>query len=125
MLKANSQGANRQQVLPGEERRRSQRVMIRVPVTLSFTVAGKKVMVDATTVSVNDHGAMLSCTRPISPDVNLEIINGRTDEKQACRVTRAPVESPDGYLIPIEFIAPCPGYWRISFPPTNWKAVED
>jgi hypothetical protein len=124
-IKTTVQGAGGQQLLPGEERRRSQRVMIRVPVSVEFVIGGKKVTVDAVTASVNDHGAMLSCSRPLATDVALQITNERTREKQACRVTRSPVESPDGYLIPVEFTAPCPGYWRISFPPTNWKPVED
>lgn len=124
MTKTSSVGATGQQLLPGEERRRSQRVMIRVPVSMEFAVAGKKVKVDAVTVSVNDHGAMLSCTRPLSHEAKLEITNDRTHEKLGCRVTRTPVESSDGYLIPIEFLAPSPGFWRITFPPTNWKPTE-
>jgi len=125
LIKTSLQGAGGQQLLPGEERRRSQRVMIRVPVSIDFAIAGKRVTVQAMTVSVNDHGAMLSCSRSLAADVNLEITNERTGEKHPCKVTRPPVESPEGYLIPVEFLAPCPGYWRISFPPTNWKPVED
>ena len=124
-IKTSVQGAGGQQLVPGEERRRSQRVMIRVPVTMDFVVGGKPVTVRAMTVSVNDHGAMLSCTRPLATDIALEITNDRTGEKQACRITRSPVESPDGYLLPVEFTAPCPGFWRISFPSTNWKPVEE
>ena len=124
-IKTSVQGAGGQQLLPGEERRRSQRVMIRVPVSVDFVVAGKKVTVQAMTASVNDHGAMLSCTRPLATDMVLEITNERTHEKQPCRITRSPVESPDGYLLPVEFTAPCPGFWRISFPSTSWKPVED
>ena len=111
--------------MPGEERRRSQRVMIRVPVKMNYSVAGKTVTVEAVTVSVNDHGAMLSCTRTLATDIKIEITNERTQEKLPCRITRTPVESPEGYLIPVEFLAPSPGFWRITFPPTNWKPLED
>lgn len=125
ITKTITQGAGGQQLLPGEERRRSQRVMIRVPVSVDFAVAGKKVTVQAMTASVNDHGAMLSCTRPLATDLPLTITNDRTGEKKSCRITRSPVESPDGYLLPVEFTEPSPGFWRISFPSTNWKPVED
>jgi hypothetical protein len=120
-----SQETRAPQLLPGEERRRSQRVMIRVPVTLRLEIAGQKMTVQANTVSINDHGAMLLCTRTLSADSKMEIENERTHEKRPCRMTRAPVESPEGYLIPVEFAEPAPGFWRISFPPTDWKPLED
>ena len=113
------------QVLPGEERRRSQRVMIRVPVTLSLQVAGQTVTIRAETVAVNDHGAMLLCSRILAAGTKLELQNDRTRQKLPCRVTRAPQESPEGFLIPVEFAASSPGFWQISFPPTNWKPLDD
>jgi hypothetical protein len=114
------------QLLAGEERRRSQRVVIRVPLTLiHVTAVGGKDTVRATTVSVNDHGAMILCPRSIPALTIVEIQNDRTQEKQKCRITRAPIESAEGYLIPLEFSSAAPDYWRISFPPTNWKPVED
>ena len=105
--------------LRGKTRRRSQRVMIRIPVTLRLTTAAQEVILQVTTAWVNDHGAMLQCSRMLAPDTTLEIQNERTCEKQLCRVTRTPIESRDGYLIPVEFAAPTPGFWHISFPPTN------
>jgi hypothetical protein len=125
LKKSASQETRAPQLLPGEERRRSQRVMLRVPVTVRLEVAGQKVTVQANTVSINDHGAMLLCVRSFSLDSKLEIENDRTHEKQPCRVTRTAVESPEGYLIPVEFAKPAPGFWRISFPPTDWKPLED
>jgi hypothetical protein len=113
------------QVLRGEERRRSQRVMIRIPVTVEFGSAGKRVTLEATTASVNDHGAMLLCPRSLAVETQLQIKQERTQQKQLCRVTRAPIESAEGYLIPVEFADLAPGFWGISFPPTNWKAPED
>jgi hypothetical protein len=107
-------------LLPGEERRRSQRVIIRVPVTLVVTENGQTVKVSAHTVAVNIHGAMVVCPRSIEGDVTLDVINERTSEKISSRVTRAPRESSEGFLIPVEFTTPSPNFWQISFPPTNW-----
>jgi hypothetical protein len=111
-------------LLPGDERRRSQRVIIRVPVTVLATENGQPVKISAHTVAVNIHGAMLVCPRSLDADTNLEVVNGRTDEKIGSRVTRSPRESSEGYLIPVEFTSPSPNFWQISFPPTNWKAPE-
>jgi hypothetical protein len=113
------------QLVAGEERRRSQRVMLRIPVNLKLLVAGKTVTTKAATVSVNDHGAMLTCTRAFAKETTLELQNERTGEKMNCRVTRAAIENTDGYLIPIEFATASPAFWRISFPPRDWKPGDD
>ena len=112
-------------LLPGEERRRSQRVIIRVPVTLVVTENGQTVRISAHTVAVNIHGAMVVCPRTVDAETKLEVVNERTDQKIESRVTRSPRESAEGYLIPLEFTSPSPNFWQISFPPTNWKGPEN
>lgn len=119
------QGNRGTALLPGEERRRSQRVMIRVPVTLSTADNGQAVKVQAHTVAVNIHGAMVVCKRSFDAETKLEVMNDRTGERAASRVTRAPRESAEGFLIPVEFLDPSPKFWQITFPPENWKAPEN
>jgi hypothetical protein len=113
------------QLQPAEERRRSQRVIIQVPVTLELTVSGTKMTVHAKTASVNDQGAMLICTRNFPMETKFDLVNDRTAKKQSCRVTRAATENHGGYLIPVEFAAAAPGFWHISFPPPGWRALEN
>src|ERR1700683_193327 len=108
--------------MPGEERRRSQRVIIRVPITLVATENGQTVRISAHTVAVDIHGAMVLCPRSLDADARLEVVNGRTDERIPSRVTRASRESAEGFLIPVEFTSPSPNFWQITFPPANWKA---
>ena len=105
--------------LLGEERRRSQRVVIRVAVTLKFQIAGQTVTVQAHTVNVNDHGAMLLCARSVDSGTELLIKNETTRTEVAARVTRAPRESAEGYFVPVEFLAPAANFWQISFPPAE------
>ena len=112
-------------LLAGEERRRSHRVIIRVPVTLVVTENGQTVRISAHTVAVNIHGAMVVCARTLEADATLEVVNDRTNEKVSSRVTRAPRDSSEGFLIPVEFTSPAPNFWQISFPPANWKAPEN
>ena len=111
-------------LLPGEERRRSQRVIIMVPVSLEMTKDGKPVKVTAHTVAVNIHGAMVICPRSLDPDTKVEIVNGRTMERTNARITRTPRQSAEGFLIPVEFVKPSPMFWQISFPPSNWKPSD-
>ena len=115
------------QLQPAEERRRSQRVMIQIPVVLEMTSASSttKTTMRAKTASVNDHGAMLLCTKNLPVETKLDLVNERTAQKQSCRVTRAAIENQQGYLVPVEFSVPAPGFWHISFPPPGWKALEN
>jgi hypothetical protein len=121
MIKPKSQGTGGQQSVVGEDRRRTQRVMVHIPLTLRLA---NQVTVEARTVSVNDHGAMLLCPRAIPAETRLELQNKRTLETQNCRVVRGPIESTDGYLVPVEFLAAATNFWGISFPPVNWKPSE-
>jgi hypothetical protein len=111
-------------LLPGEERRRSQRVIIRVPVMLELTKLGQVVKIPAHTVAVNVHGAMVLCTRSLDSGAEVVILNERTNQRASARVTRTPRDSAEGFLIPLEFSKPFPMFWQISFPPSNWKPSD-
>ena len=111
-------------LMAGEERRRSQRVIIRVPVTLELMVGGRKVTAPATTVAVNIHGAMVLCASTFDCETVLQIKNESSRDRATARVTRTPRESAEGYLIPLEFVEPSPNFWQITFPPANWKSSD-
>ena len=111
--------------MPGEDRRRSQRVIIRVPVTLLVSENGQALKITAHTVAVNIHGAMVVCPRSLEAETILEVVNERTNDKTGARVTRSPRESSEGFLIPVEFTSPAPNFWQITFPPASWKAPEN
>lgn len=112
-------------LLAGEERRRSQRVIIRVPVTLLVKDGNQTLRISARTVEVNIHGALVAAPRTFDAESVLVMENGRTNETIGCRVTRAPRESPEGFMIPLEFTTPSANYWQITFPPANWKGPEN
>ena len=124
MTHDNEQSDRVASLLHGEDRRRSQRVIIRVPVTLQLTKNGKVFMVSAYTIAVNIHGAMIICPDSVDSETKVEIINDRTRERASARVTRTPRQSAEGYLIPLEFDKPFPMFWQISFPPSSVKQTE-
>lgn len=107
--------------MAGTERRRTQRVIVRVPVTLEMSISGQVVKTSAQTVAVNTHGAMVLCSRPLGILTKIEIVNERTRERVSAKISHTPRESSEGYLVPVEFEKPFPTFWQISFPPTNWK----
>ena len=85
-------------LLPGEERRRSQRVIIIVPVTLELAKEGKVVKVAAHTVAVNTNGAMVICQRTLDPDAKVEIVNERTRERAIARDLLAELAARTSFL---------------------------
>jgi hypothetical protein len=114
MEKVQPERGNR--VAQGEDRRRSRRVLLRIPVIVAVSMDEGE---HANTVAVNVHGAMLVCPHPFEAGAILQIQNTMTRERIAGRVTRTPRESLEGYLVPIEFEKPAPSFWQIAFPPTD------
>jgi hypothetical protein len=108
----------------GEDRRRSQRVVIRVPLTLEIVEPERVLRISASTVAVNIHGAMVLCETTLEAGTRLVIRNDRTQESSGARVTRTPRQSSEGFLIPLEFDEALPMFWQISFPPENWKSSD-
>lgn len=109
------------QETPASNRRRSQRVVIRIPVKLHFTLESRSEVLEAKTVVVNDHGALLICARVFPTGTRLEVENLRNGRRHPCRVLRVPRITDMGFEVPVEFDSPAPGFWGISFPPPNWE----
>lgn len=110
----------RQGVL-AEERRRSQRVLLRVRASVHVALQGKQNTFEVTTLSVNDHGALVLMERSLPIETRLVLEHGSTKERVACKVTRPSREMPGGFHIPLEFDSPAPDFWKIAFPPANWR----
>lgn len=98
--------------------------MMRVGVVVRYSLNGKEMSLQAHTVAVNIHGAMICAAEPIPADTPLDVEHKMTKERIAGRVTRQAQNSPDGFLIPVEFVSPSNNFWRISFPPSDWKPID-
>lgn len=107
---------------PHNERRRSQRVVLRISVKLHVSKDGKTEAIGAFTANVNDHGALLISPESFEPNERLVLEHGRTRERMGCRVTRRSQPGPGGFQVAVEFDRAASGFWHIVFPPTNWKA---
>jgi hypothetical protein len=103
----------------------TQRVMVRMAVTLQMTLAGQNVSIQGFTESVSGRGAMLLCARSIAAGTKIDIQLDRTGQRRECRVARPAVERQQSYLVPIEFLSPAPDFWHISFPTPDWQALDD
>jgi hypothetical protein len=98
-----------------EERRRSQRVMLRMPVLLY--VPGRTQAVRGMTLAVSEGGAMIVLQEPLAAGTKLNVENPSSNKKVAASVTRSPQLTPEGALLPVEFSEKSPAFWDIFFPP--------
>lgn len=96
-----------------EERRRSQRVLVRMPVVIH--VAGKELQGNTHTVSAG--GAMVILKEGISEGTKVTVENPVTKGKVEAKVIRPPQMNQEGSLVPVEFATPSPTFWNIFFPP--------
>lgn len=110
-------GANTARPQTNEERRRAQRVLLRMPVLIYLP--GKPKPLEGFTHTVSASGAMIILPEGISQGTALSIENPRTQKKVEAHVVRPPQLNPEGSLIPVEFTAPAPQFWNIFFPPTQ------
>lgn len=109
-------------VLEERGRRRSERVVLRVPVILSTIMPeGKRISIECHTLVVNAHGGLL--------DVGIELIRGQiirlgnltTEIVATGRVLRVEKSEEGRFAIAFEFESPSPHFWPVSFPPLDWS----
>ena len=98
-----------------EERRRAQRVLLRMPVLIHLP--GRAKPIDGFTHTVSASGAMIILAEGLSQGTKLSIENPKTMKKVEAHVVRPPQMNAEGSLVPIEFNAPSPQFWNIFFPP--------
>ena len=109
--------ANTARPQTNEERRRAQRVLLRMPVVLHLPGRAKPIEGFTHTVSASGATIILNEGLPIGTKLSLE--NPKTMKKVDAHVVRPPQMNSEGSLVPIEFTAPSPQFWNIFFPPTT------
>jgi hypothetical protein len=101
--------------------RRSQRVCLRLPITVFRKGLGANVASEEThTLIVNAHGALVQLALTVEIGQLLGIKNTRTMEELACRVVHLGPEYANKREVGVEFEVPAPRFWRIAFPPDDW-----
>ncbi|HXR33014.1 MAG TPA: PilZ domain-containing protein [Verrucomicrobiae bacterium] len=107
---------------PMSNRRRSQRVLLRIPIQVIGRGPDKKPVSELTqTAVVNAHGALIYLSLKVTAGQMIILKNPETNEEQLCRVVRAD-PAPDGRTeVGIEFVKPAPNFWRVAFPPSDWE----
>jgi hypothetical protein len=102
-------------------RRRSQRVLMQVPVRIRGTDAqGKAVEEETKTLAINAHGALVLLQSRLTSGSKVQLQHKKTEEEHECHVAfLGPVRSGKAE-IGLEFSSPHPTFWRVAFPPEDW-----
>lgn len=107
-----------------DSRRRTQRVLLRVRASIHVALQGRNTTLDAATVSVSPRGALVVMNQNLPLDTHVVLEHGATREQIACKVARPPRQMPEGYHTPLEFESPAPDFWKIAFPPSDWRSED-
>lgn len=107
-----------------EERRRDQRVLLRIRALVHVAIQGPATTLEADTLSVNPKGAVVVIKRNLPPETRLVIEHRGTKERAACKVVRPAKEMPEGFHTAVEFDPPVTNFWKVAFPPAN-RSDED
>ena len=99
-----------------EERRRAQRVLLKMPVIVH--IANNPKAIDGFTHTVSASGAMIIVREGIPQGTKFILENPKTQQRVEVNVVRPPQMNQEGSLVPVEFLSPAPLFWNIVFPPT-------
>lgn len=111
---------------PESTRRRSQRVILTLPIIVSSEEGsnGPAFQEETHTLVVNLHGALIALAARVTKGQKLRLKNRATQAEQACRVASlGPIADGKGQ-VGVEFLQPSPDFWHISFPPEDWVVPE-
>ena len=117
----NSKAVNANAVRPAmtrpptaEERRRAQRVLLRISVVIHIN--GKEPL-KGYTHTVSASGAMVIIPEALTEGTTVIIENPKTQAQVGAKVVRPPQMTGEGCLVPLEFSTPSPTFWNVFFPP--------
>src|SRR5690348_12282502 len=102
-------------------RRRSQRVLMQVPVRVRGKDSqGKAFEEETETLAINAHGALILVSARMTSGSKVMMQHKLTQDEQECHVVfLGPVRSGKAE-IGLEFSEPRPTFWRVAFPPEDW-----
>jgi hypothetical protein len=103
-------------------RRRSQRVMMKVPVRVSVQVGAAPVSEEDThTLAVSAHGALLVFSAPPYRGQRLTLTNPQSKDSLECVVAHIDRFPDEQVKVGVEFLLPNPTFWHVAFPPKDWS----
>lgn len=101
-------------------RRRSQRVLMAIPVRVSGKTGASVFEEDARTRAISAHGALILLSTQVHRGQRLTLANVQTKASLECVVAHIDRRQKDQPQVGVEFMLPNPMFWHVAFPPKDW-----
>jgi hypothetical protein len=109
---------------PNIDKRRSERVKLKVPVMVTTaTVDGHEIQEVTETAIVNAHGGLFRSTMEFLVAQPLVLTNLNTNLKESARVVHAEPLHAGGFGVAFEFDNAAPEFWQVEDAPDDWGAL--
>src|SRR5216683_3321322 len=102
-------------------RRRSQRVLMTIPVRFSGQMGdGLPFEEEAQTKAISAHGALILISTQVYRGQRLTLSNVQTKAALECVVAHIARRQGEHPQMGVEFVLPNPMFWHVAFPPRDW-----
>jgi hypothetical protein len=103
-------------------RRRSQRVLMNIPVRISGQAAGDSSLFEEEThtLAISAHGALIVVTSPVYRGQRFTLSNMQAKASLECVVVHVDRSSSGEIDVGVEFLLPNSRFWGVAFPPKDW-----
>jgi hypothetical protein len=102
-------------------RRRSNRILMEIPVRVSGEVGTLSFFEEHThTLTISAHGALIVVTAPVYRGQRVTLSNIQTNASLECLVAHIKKVPGGQTQVGVEFVLPNPTFWHVAFPPKNW-----
>jgi PilZ domain len=103
-------------------RRRSQRVLMKIPVRVGLHAGNAALSEEDTfTLAVSAHGALIAVSAPMYRGQRLTLSNPQTKDSLECVVAHIDKFPDEQVKVGVEFLLPNPTFWHVAFPPKDWS----
>jgi len=102
-------------------RRRSQRVLVTIPVRVSGQLGDGLPFAEEThTRAISAHGALILVSTQVHRGQRLTLSNVQTKAALECVVAHIDRHHREHPQVGVEFMLPNPMFWHVAFPPKDW-----
>ena len=102
-------------------RRRSQRVLMKIPVRVSSRAGAASFLEEDTyTLAISAHGALIVVAAPVYRGQRFTLSNIQTKAALECIVAHVDKIPGEQTRVGVEFMMPNQTFWRVAFPPKDW-----
>jgi len=102
-------------------RRRSQRVLMKIPVRVSTQAGAASFFEEDThTLAISAHGALLVVAAPVYRGQRFMLSHLQTKASLECIVAHVDKVPGGQTRVGVEFMMPNQTFWRVAFPPKDW-----